>query len=143
MSSFAPWIILILIVFFFVGKIYRDLKQGRSKCLIILQVILLLGIIGFFVVSQNRIKNERQMESGGAESTNKETTAEAESGRVTNLLSGLQDYFGELNRTDNPGLNFISGRAWNTGLTGNIRKLCMSSHRRWIQISPRGRGWVF
>jgi tetratricopeptide (TPR) repeat protein len=101
MSSFAPWIILILIVLFFGGKIYRDLKQGRSKGVIVLQVILLLGIIGFFVISQNRVKKGHELESGGTDNTKTEN-AEVETDRVTNLLFGLEDYFGELNQTDNP-----------------------------------------
>ncbi|HEX7400908.1 MAG TPA: tetratricopeptide repeat protein [candidate division Zixibacteria bacterium] len=101
MSSFAPWIILILIAFFFGGKIYRDLKQGRSKGVIVLQVILLLGIIGFFVISQNGVKKGHELESGRTDNTKTET-AEVETGRVTNLLFGLEDYFGELNQTDNP-----------------------------------------
>jgi len=101
MSSFAPWTMLILIALFFVGKIYRDVKQGRSKRVIVLQVILLLGIIGFFVISQNRIKKGHELESVGTDRTKTEATATAESDRVANLLSGLQDYFSDLSRTDN------------------------------------------
>ena len=100
MSSFVPWIILILIAIFFAGKIYRDIKQGRSKGIILVQTILILGIIGFFVISQHRREDEHRMGMGGEDSTKAETMGEAEAGRVNNLLSGLQDYFGDLNRTE-------------------------------------------
>jgi tetratricopeptide (TPR) repeat protein len=100
MSSYAPWIILVLIVLFFAWRIYRDLKQGRGKGVIVLQLILILGIIGFFVISQSRKENEHRGESGGTESAKTDTLGEVESGRVKNLLSGLQDYLGELTRTD-------------------------------------------
>jgi tetratricopeptide (TPR) repeat protein len=102
MSSFGPWIILILIALFFVWKIYRDLKQDRAKGVIVLQVILLFGIIGFLVISQTRRERERQGEAGSPSGTKTEKMGEVESDRVNNLLSGLQDYFSDLNRTDNP-----------------------------------------
>jgi tetratricopeptide (TPR) repeat protein len=102
MSSSLPWVIFILLALFFVWKIYRDLKQGKAKGVPILQLILLAGIIAYFVISQKGTKKERQEEAGNYEEAKTDQPGEAESGRVTNLLSGLQDYLGDLNRTDNP-----------------------------------------
>lgn len=102
MSSYARWIILVLIALFLGWRIYRDVKRARAKGFILLQVILILGIIVFLAIFQNRRERKRQGETGDRGSTETETMGEAEAGRVNNLLSGLQDYFGELNVTDDP-----------------------------------------
>ncbi len=102
MSSILPLIILVLISLFMVWRIYRDVKLKKSKSTIILEVILLMGIIAFSVVYQIRSGKERRPEEGSVETTKEEKSIETESARATKLLSGLQDYMGELSQTDQP-----------------------------------------
>lgn len=102
MSFILSLIVLVIIAIYIISRIYRNLKQGRPKIIIIMEVILLLGCFALFIILQIRSGKRPTTHEGSAEANKEMELPPTEPYRVTKLLSELKDYLGELNQTAKP-----------------------------------------
>ncbi len=102
MISILTLIVLVILSFYIIWRIYRNLKQGRPKSIIIMEVILLLGCFALFIILQIKSGKKPTTHEGSAEAKKETKLTPTESVRVTKLLSELKDYLGELNQTAKP-----------------------------------------
>ncbi len=107
MSTLGLTLVIALISLLVIWRIYRDVKLERSKSIILLEVILLVCLITWGVVSRIKSGKESGPEEISGETAKVEKTTKTESTRVTNLLSGLQDYMGDMSQTDKPEIQLL------------------------------------
>ncbi|MGB8657219.1 MAG: tetratricopeptide repeat protein [Candidatus Zixiibacteriota bacterium] len=93
---------LILILVFSIAKIYLDLRQKKSKGFAVREGLILFLIVLVLALVDIRLMARKGQQRRSEQTIPAEQPSAVQSNRVSRFLSELQDYIGELNKTDKP-----------------------------------------